>query len=141
MRLLNIFAAALLAATSSSAAVESAQRFSNYNSKQRSLGRPLTLNDDSYAELTTAPRDYSVAVVLTATDERFGCQLCRLFAPEWDLLGGQWIRGDRDSESRLLFGTLNFNDGKNTFAKVRDIITHTLLVHLDKGNSADNGIT
>jgi oligosaccharyltransferase complex subunit gamma len=80
---------------------------------------PLKLDDGTYSQLTSAPRDYSVAVLLTALESRFGCALCREFQPEWDLLSRSWTKGDKQGESRLIFGTLDFTDGKNTFQSVR----------------------
>ncbi|KAI9836834.1 MAG: hypothetical protein M1819_000999 [Sarea resinae] len=79
---------------------------------------PLKLDDIAYDELTASPRDYSVAVLLTALEARFGCQLCREFQPEWDTLARSWTKGDKRGESRLLFGTLDFTDGRGTFQKL-----------------------
>ncbi|PQE09217.1 ost3 ost6 family protein [Rutstroemia sp. NJR-2017a BBW] len=53
---------------------------------------PLKLDDSVFDKLTSAPRDYTVAVLLTA-----------------------WVKGDKQGESRLLYGTLDFMDGKGTF--------------------------
>lgn len=61
-----------------------------------------------------------MAVLLTALETRFGCQLCQEFAPEWEVLGRSWTRGDKAGESRLIFGTLDFADGRETFISVRD---------------------
>lgn len=80
---------------------------------------PLKLNDATYSSLTAAPRNHSVAVLLTALETRFGCQLCQEFAPEWEVLGRSWTRGDKAGESRLIFGTLDFADGRETFISVR----------------------
>ena len=91
--------------------------FEKYHAKSHSTA-PLRLNDLTYDELTAIPRDYSVLVLLTALEVRFGCQLCRDFQSEWDLLGKSWAKGDRRGESRLLLGTLDFADGKGTFQKV-----------------------
>jgi oligosaccharyltransferase complex subunit gamma len=79
---------------------------------------PLKLDDTVYGRLTAAPRDYSVAVLLTALESRFGCELCRQFQPEWDILSKSWTKGDKKGESRLIYGTLDFIDGKNTFQSV-----------------------
>lgn len=79
---------------------------------------PLKLDDASYESLTKVPRDYGVAVLLTALEARFGCQLCRDFQPEWDILARSWARGDKKGETRMLYGTLDFTDGKATFQKV-----------------------
>ena len=79
---------------------------------------PLRLDDASYEQLTATPRNYSVVVLLTALEARFGCQLCRDFQPEWDTLAKSWARGDRNGGSRTLLGTLDFSEGKGTFQKV-----------------------
>ena len=92
-------------------------RYQDYHAKSLSSA-PLKLDDASYDELTAAPRDFSAAILLTALEARFGCQLCRDFQPEWDLLGKSWARGDRDGKSQMLYGTLDFIDGKGTFQKV-----------------------
>lgn len=92
-------------------------KFQLFHSKALSSS-PLKLDDAIYGQLTSAPRDYSVAVLLTALESRFGCQLCREFQPEWDLLSKSWTKGDKKGESRLIYGTLDFTDGKNTFQSV-----------------------
>ncbi|KAI2606492.1 uncharacterized protein GGS25DRAFT_501517 [Hypoxylon fragiforme] len=89
-------------------------RFSEFHTKAQASS-PLKLADASYKKLTSAPRDYSVAVLLTALDARFGCQLCTEFQPEWDVLARSWTKGDKNGESRLIFGTLDFSNGRDTF--------------------------
>ena len=91
--------------------------FEDYKAKFRAFP-PLRLDDGSYNQLTSAPRNYSFVVLLTALENRFGCRLCRDFQSEWDLLSKSWVKGDKSGESRTLFGTLDFNDGKGTFQKV-----------------------
>lgn len=114
MRLLSIATALLLPLSALAAKKPTGDRFAEYHSK--ALSSPsLKLDDDSYNKLTAAPRDYAVTVLLTALDPRFGCQLCRETQPEWDLLAKSWIKGDKAGESRLLYGTLDFLDGKGAF--------------------------
>ncbi|KAK7180889.1 hypothetical protein DPSP01_014509 [Paraphaeosphaeria sporulosa] len=113
MRWLQLLTASLLPFTAIAAKKSSGDRFADFRSKSSS--GPLKLDDASYTQLTKAPRDYSIAVLLTALETRFGCVLCREFQPEWDLLGKSWAKGDREGKSRLVFGTLDFVDGKNTF--------------------------
>ncbi|EKD13770.1 uncharacterized protein L3040_005613 [Drepanopeziza brunnea f. sp. 'multigermtubi'] len=91
-----------------------ADRFQQYHAKALS-STPLKLDDAQYAKLTSAPRDYSVVILLTALDARFGCQMCREFQPHWELLSKSWTTGDKTGESRLVYGTLDFIDGKTTF--------------------------
>lgn len=117
MRWLQLLAATLLPFTAIAAKKSTGDRFTDFRAKAGSSG-VLKLEDDSYTKLTRAPRDYSVAILLTALETRFGCQLCRDFQPEWDLLAKSWTKGDREAKSRLLFGTLDFVDGKNTFQSV-----------------------
>ena len=119
MRFLATLASACALVAGALAAKRSpTQRFEDF----RRLGQhssTIQLNDASYQQLTAAPRDYSVAVLLTAIAPNFGCQLCREFQPEWDVLGRSWAKGDKKAESRLLFGTLDFADGRDTFVSVR----------------------
>ncbi|KAL8740957.1 MAG: hypothetical protein Q9190_006392 [Brigantiaea leucoxantha] len=91
-------------------------RFEQYHTK--SLAAPLKLDDSAYDQLTASPRNYSTAVLLTALEARFGCQLCREFQPEWELIARSWTKGDRHGQSRMLHGTLDFADGKGTFQKL-----------------------
>ena len=79
---------------------------------------PLKLDDTVYEQLTAKPRNHTTAVLLTALETRYGCQMCRDFQPEWDLLGRSWAMGDKSGHTKTLFGTLDFNDGKATFQKV-----------------------
>jgi oligosaccharyltransferase complex subunit gamma len=118
MRWLQLLAASLLPFTALAAKKPSGDRFQDFRAKSLSSGAPVKLDDASYGQLTKAPRDYSVAVLLTALEQRFGCELCRNFQPEWDILGKSWTKGDKKAEGRLLFGTLDFVDGKNTFQSV-----------------------
>jgi hypothetical protein len=103
-----------------------ADKFQQYHAKVQSSA-PLKLDDAIYSQLTAPSRDYSVAVLLTAMESRFNCQLCREFHPEWDLLSKSWTKGDKKGESRLLFGTLDFVDGKNTFQSVSSEICGLVL--------------
>ena len=118
MRLIQYLAAALLPLSAFAAKAPSKDRFTKYYNKQVSNGGPIKLDDNSYESLTRAPRDYPVAIVLTALDAKFGCSVCHEFQPEWEMLARSWIRGDKDAETKLIFGTLDFLDGKNTFQTV-----------------------
>lgn len=118
MKLLTLATAALLPFTALAAKKATGERFADFHSKQVSKSAPIKLDDKSYADLTKTPRDYSVAVLLTALEARFGCQLCNDFQPEWDLLARSWTKGDKKGDTRLIYGTLDFTDGKNTFQSV-----------------------
>ena len=118
MRLLQLCAAVLLPLTCLAAKKPTGDRFLDFYSKQASNAAPVKLDDTSYGEITKAPRNYSAAILLTALEARFGCSLCNDFQPEWELLAKSWTKGDKEMQSRLLFATLDFVDGKNTFQSV-----------------------
>ncbi|KAK1762367.1 OST3/OST6 family protein [Phialemonium atrogriseum] len=109
-----LFSLSLLAGGSLAARKSTEDRFNEYHAKSLS-STPVKLGDASYKKLTSAPRDYSVAVLLTALEARFACHLCTEFQPEWELLSNSWTKGDKAGDSRLLFGTLDFSDGRDIF--------------------------
>lgn len=115
MRWLPVFVSSLLSV--GALAAKKTEGFQQFHAKALSSS-PLKLDDASYKKITALPRDYTTAILLTAMDARFGCQLCREFQPEWDLVARSWTKGDKAGESRLLFGTLDFNDGRDTFVSV-----------------------
>ena len=122
MRIVSLFTLALLPLTALSAKKAPPTRFEKFHSKALSTS-PIRLDDASYEDLTKAPRDFSAVVLLTALEARFGCHLCKEFQPEWDILAKSWTRGDKQGGSKVLFGTLDFTDGKATFQKVRYLPT------------------
>ena len=118
-RWLFVQALLLLPLTALAAKKPSGDLFQKYNAKQLSASGSFRLDDKTYGQLTKAPRDYSVAVLLTALEARFGCGLCNDFQPEYDLLARSWTKGDKAGEGRLLFATLDFLDGKATFQSMQ----------------------
>lgn len=88
--------------------------------KFQSLSRsgPVDLDSASFKELTTVPRDYYAAVILTAIDARYGCIMCREFDSEWDLISRSWNKGTKLEGLKVVFGTLDFDHGKDVFQKL-----------------------
>ena len=125
MQIIKAFTVFLLPLTSLAAKNSAASKFGGFHSKAL-VSTPLKLVDPLYDQLTATPRDYSVAVLLTALEARFGCELCREFQPEWEILARSWTKGDKQGDSRLVYGTLDFADGKTTFQSVRRHIYITL---------------
>ncbi|KZF20113.1 hypothetical protein L228DRAFT_250557 [Xylona heveae TC161] len=117
MRFLRSLALCLLPLTALAAKKSTGDTFHDFHARSLSSA-PIKLNDALFDELTSTPRDYTTAVLLTATEARFGCQMCREFQPEWDVLAKSWVKGDKAGESRVIFGTLDFIDGRNSFAKL-----------------------
>jgi oligosaccharyltransferase complex subunit gamma len=90
---------------------ESPDRFA----EARTKSFPVKLDDSKFSKLTSGARDFASVILLTAIEPKFGCGACREFQPEWDLLSRSWQRGDKAGESRLVFATLDFSEGKATF--------------------------
>lgn len=119
MRFLTALTAALLPFTALAAKKPStSDTFDLYRKQQIKEGGVIKVDDGIYSQMTKAPRDYSVAVLLTALESRFGCNLCQEFQPEWDMLAKSWLKGDKNQDTRLLFGTLDFQRGQKTFQSV-----------------------
>ncbi|KAI1945678.1 oligosaccharyl transferase subunit ost3/OST6 [Ophidiomyces ophidiicola] len=104
-----------------SAATGKADKFQRFYSSS-----PIDLDDSTYNDMTSKPRDYYAAVILTAMDARYGCQLCRDLQPEWNLLAKSWSKATPDT--RLLFGTLDFDRGKMAFQQLKLHSAPVLLV-------------
>ena len=119
MKLLSTAVRLLCLATSVAAASASA-KFNKYSALARSGSVELT--DSSYEDLIAKPRDFFTAVILTARDARFGCALCREFEPEWTVIARSWNKGSKPDDVHVIFGTLDFSVGQNTFQKVRIVV-------------------
>jgi len=86
----------------------------------RAQSFPIKLSDKNFDQVTAAtPRDYATVVLLTALDARFGCAACHEFQPDWDFLSRSWQRGDKKGESKVLFATVDFAEGRETFTKLK----------------------
>lgn len=116
----------LLAGCALGVSSDNSERFLDLH-KQALASTPIKLDDASYKKATALPRDYSIAVLLTAQDPRFGCQMCRDFGPEWDMLSSQWTKGDKAGNSKLVFSLLDFNDGRDTFMSVSIYLIYSWL--------------
>lgn len=113
-------ASAALMLASSALAASQKDPFAINHAKSLS-STPIKLDDAAFNDLTRQPRNFTSVVLLTALEARVGCQLCREFAPEWDLIAKNWIRNDKSGATRVVFGTLDFADGRQTFQAVLDI--------------------
>jgi oligosaccharyltransferase complex subunit gamma len=128
MRFLRLLALTALSLTTVVGAKKPASdgKFDTYFARQASSSAPFELDESGYNELTSAPRDYSLAVLLTALDARYACGLCREFDTEWKILGRSWQKNDRTGQHRVLLSTLDFDQGRNVFMKVYKTYKYSL---------------
>ncbi|ETN39450.1 uncharacterized protein HMPREF1541_05673 [Cyphellophora europaea CBS 101466] len=117
MRLLNLITLALVPLTALAAKKSSpfASPFDTFVSKPF----PVEIDEHSYETLTAVPRDHYTAVLLTARPAKYACALCREFDPEWKILASSWQKADKKGSSRVLFTTLDFDNGRNVFMKLQ----------------------
>ncbi|TID22374.1 oligosaccharyl transferas-like protein subunit [Venturia nashicola] len=130
-------ASQLLSALLLPLAVLAAKKPTDVFGKANAKSFPIKLDDNKFAELTKAPRDYASIVLLTALEPRYGCIACQEFHPEWQLLSQSWQKGDRSGSTRTVFATLDFTDGKGTFQSLQ--LQHApvlLLYHPTSGPNA-----
>lgn len=110
---------ALAAASSSDIAAD--KKFAKFNAllnTPKHKGGVLQLTDSLYDDLTTGPRNYTAVVLLTALEPRIGCQLCREFGPEYELLAKSWLAEHAPTDG-LIFGELDFANARTTFQKLQ----------------------
>lgn len=98
------------------AANPSAEKLHKYQALARSGS--VDLDSAAFEEVTSTPRDYFTAVILTARDARYGCLMCREFDSEWDLIARSWNKGSKSDGLNMVFGTVDFDRGKAVFQKV-----------------------
>lgn len=104
--------------TTAAAAAKKLSQFTNIVSSSRS-SRPglIDLTDNLYDDLTTGSRNFTAVVLLTALEARIGCNLCREFAPEFELLARSWNKAHKGGDG-LFFAELDFANARTTFQKV-----------------------
>ena len=117
MRILGLIALLALPLASLAAKKPSTSAFDTYLAKQASSA-PVEIDEQGYNELTSTPRDYSTAVLLTARHAKYACEICKSFDAEWKILGRSWQKADRKGEHRVLLTTVDFDQGRNVFMKV-----------------------
>ena len=116
--MLNFLIASLLSVGALAAKKTNDSKFANFHSQAVAAGGPLEIDDNAFDQITASSRDYSAAILLTAREAKFGCQLCRDFDPEWKIIAQSWQKSDKKGEQKMLFATLDFAQGRNSFAKV-----------------------
>ena len=118
MRISSLVTLLALPLASYAAKKTSASTFDTYLAKQSSSA-PVEIDEQGYNDLTSTPRDYSVAVLLTARPAKYACQICKDFDAEWSIIGRSWQKADRKGEHRVILTTVDFDQGRNVFMKVR----------------------
>lgn len=87
---------------------------------------PLTSNlyDELLQDTPSDPRGYSVSIILTALNPKFGCQPCIAFDKEHKEAARQWWsktenKKSKENQMRHVFAVLDFEKGQDIFKRVR----------------------
>lgn len=129
-------------------ALAASAKYDKYRSLAQRHGGLVSLDANGYDELTAAPRDYSVTVVLTALGDAVKCGPCkcvhlfaafhrppacalasltsrppqrlvRLLQPEYAQLAKQWSSAKKGEDEEHIFAYLDFEKGPEIFQRVR----------------------
>lgn len=71
----------------------------------------IDVTNGNFEKLLDGPRDYYIAVVLTATSSQVGCTLCRGFDPDYSTVANSWVQ-DHPENDGLFFAKADFNDNR-----------------------------
>lgn len=87
-------------------------------SQVKELVNPSTglihLNDRNFKEIVGGPRDYTIAVLLTAEGPHFGCGFCKLFGPVFGRVASSWNMEHPEGDG-LFFGVADISDSQGTY--------------------------
>ncbi|KAH8919351.1 hypothetical protein BT69DRAFT_1246530 [Atractiella rhizophila] len=116
MRFLSLLPLLSLFSIAAAATLTESERLLKFSTLARKNNGLIPLNDETYDELTAAPRNYSVSVLLTALSPQFQCAPCRQIDPEIRLLAKSWAASP--SRDQHFFGILDFNDGREIYRRL-----------------------
>lgn len=69
----------------------------------------IRLTDKTFSSIVEGPRDYTVAVLLTADGIQYGCQFCKIVSPQYQLVGHSWRKLHPDGKD-LYFAIADIAD-------------------------------
>lgn len=122
MKILNILILFISTALAKSSLLE---KYDNLSKKSDFV---VKLNDKSYDDLINNPeRDFSVAVTLTAMDERMKCLPCHKFQPEFSSVAKHTKKSS--NKDNIIFASLDFMDGQSVFQRMQLNTAPSLFYH------------
>lgn len=67
----------------------------------------VVLKNGNFERLLTGPRNFTVAVLLTATSSQIGCTLCSIFEPDFTAVASSWVQ-KHPKDDGLYFAKADF---------------------------------
>lgn len=77
----------------------------------------IRLTDRTFDSVVEGPRDYTLAVLLTAEGPQYSCGFCKIVSPSWKKIASSWHQDHADGDG-LFFATADVADCPSTFRKL-----------------------
>ena len=108
--LIFIFTFALISIVASEGELEEKLRTLTEKSAKDAI---IRLSNDEYKRLArTAPRNYSIIVMLTALDQKRECEICSASYPEYETLARSWqYAGNKDKNLFFALVDVDYGNG------------------------------
>lgn len=74
-------------------------------------------NDQMLDQILSNKRDYTVALLLSTTNERFGCNFCKVLGPDYNVVADSWHKKN-PSGSKLYFVYGEFEECQRSFQRL-----------------------
>lgn len=87
---------------------------------------PIFLTDKTFDKIVSGPRDYDILVLLTAVNVQYGCQFCRIFDPDYNLVASSWHSAHKTLGDGLVFATADLSQNGKIFREVSFVMTFLL---------------
>ncbi|ANB14202.1 Ost3p [Sugiyamaella lignohabitans] len=110
------FVALLLSLVSIVLAVDTQYDAKYVNSLKDSSGI-VRLTDATFSRVVEGPRDYTVAVLLTADSPKYGCQFCKIVGPPFETIASSW-KQDHPNGDGLFFAVADIADTQGSFMQL-----------------------
>lgn len=123
MRFLTCLSALLLPLAACQTSSGEDARTSKFRNLAAKNGGIISLTSSMYDEITastaSSPRKYSVSVILTALNPKFGCTPCQAFDPQHKAVAKQWtVKNKSNKLGTHFFAVLDFEAGQDVFRRL-----------------------
>ncbi|BFZ14865.1 hypothetical protein BsWGS_17904 [Bradybaena similaris] len=100
----------------------------------------IRLSGDKFNQyVKTAPKNYSVVVMLTALQAQRGCSVCKQANDEFQIVANSW-RYSQQYSNRLFFALVDYDEGADVFQSMK-INTAPLFMHFPAKGKQKKGDT
>ncbi|XP_048775354.2 tumor suppressor candidate 3-like isoform X2 [Ostrea edulis] len=100
----------------------------------------IRMNGDKFRQyVKTAPRNYSVVVMLTALQPQRQCSVCRQANDEYTILANSW-RYYQQYSNKLFFAMVDYDEGSDVFSAMK-LNTAPVFMHFPAKNKPKKGDT